>query len=50
MQKKYMFFYHEAVFHKAGSIIAAWVARGGDDVLSKALPALREVCRRRQRT
>jgi hypothetical protein len=41
MQKKYVIVYRESLFHKAASIIAAWVAKGGDDVLAKSLPALR---------
>jgi hypothetical protein len=41
MEPRYLVIYHEALYHKAASAIAAWVAKGGDGVLAKTLPVLR---------
>ncbi len=41
MRPEYLPVYNDAVIHKGAGVIAAWIAKGGDGVLAKALPALR---------
>jgi hypothetical protein len=41
MKPDYVGLYNEALIHKGAGVVAAWIAKGGDGVLAKALPAFR---------